>query len=235
VAVHKKGPAEQPSLTLPVLIFGIVEIRRLKRELETLEEFIHQAAIREPGKQPPLPRVSRLLEALAADNNLQLLQGDHRAQLKDFLAYAEQHAPNVHISFAIDPSSAFTAKIVTWLRANIHQHALMEVGLQPTIAAGCIVRTNNKIFDFSLRERFADAGTLLVKALQAVGNSAARVSAVAAPAAAAPAVLTPAVHAQAIPVVTNVEDVAAQLAVPTAAEAAAAQAAEVAATGEIKS
>lgn len=183
---HKKDTA--PALQLPVLIFGVVEIRRLKRELESLEEYVKQAAIREPGKQPPLPRVSRLLEALAAENKLQLLEPDHRKQLKAFLEHAETKAPNLHISFAADPSSAFTAKVVTWLRTNIHPHTLLEVGLQPTIAAGCIVRTTNKVFDFSLREQFKDAGTLLSKALQAAG--AGGVTPILA-GAAAPASLTP--------------------------------------------
>jgi len=43
--------------------------------------------------------------------------------------------------------------------------------LQPTIAAGCIVRTPNKVFDFSLRERFADAEGLLLQALDAANAS----------------------------------------------------------------
>lgn len=158
-----------PQLLLPALIFGMVEIRRLKRELEALEDYVRQAAIREPGKQPPMPRVSRLLEAVATDNALQLLQPEHRAQISQFLEYIEKEAPNLHMSFAADPSSAFTAKIVAWLRANIHPHALLEVGLQPTIAAGCVVRTNNKVFDFSLRDRFANATGLLVSSLQSAG------------------------------------------------------------------
>lgn len=164
------SPVAQPvQLRLPVLVFGVVEVRRLKRELEALEDFMRQSSIREPGKQAQLPRVSRLLDALATDNGLQLLQPGHREQLKGFLEVVEAKAPSLHMSFATDPSSAFTAKMVTWLRANVHPYALLDVGLQPTIAAGCVVRTPNKIFDFSLREQFADAQGLLIKALEAAG------------------------------------------------------------------
>jgi F0F1-type ATP synthase delta subunit len=169
--VAHKAEGAPHQLHLPVLIFGTVEVRRLKRELEALEDYMRQAAIREPGKQPPLPRVSRLLEAVAIDNSLQLLQPEHRIQIKQFLEAVEKEAPNLHISFTADPSSAFTAKIVTWLRAHIHPYTLLEVGLQPTIAAGCVVRTNNKVFDFSLRERFADARHLLVASLQAADEA----------------------------------------------------------------
>jgi F0F1-type ATP synthase delta subunit len=153
-------------------VFGLVEVRRLKRELEALEDFIHQSEVREPGVQARLPRVSRLLDALATDNGLQLLQPAHREQLRQFIMYLERSAPSLHISFAADPSSAFTSKMVNWLRANIHPHAMLAVGLQPNIAAGCIVRTTNKVFDFSLREHFANSQGLLIAALDAVAAEA---------------------------------------------------------------
>jgi F0F1-type ATP synthase delta subunit len=149
-----------------MLVFGIVEVRRLKRELEALEEYMAQAAMREPGKQIALPRVSRLLDALATDNRMNLLQPKDRKHMATFLAHVERSAPTIHMSFATDPSSAFTAKIVTWLRASIAPDVLLEVGLQPTIAAGCIVRTTNKIFDLSLRQHFADAESVLLEALE---------------------------------------------------------------------
>ncbi|HUC89638.1 MAG TPA: hypothetical protein VMR45_02450 [Patescibacteria group bacterium] len=163
---HEPTAGKQPSL--PDLIFGVSEIRRLRRELETLEDYLRQANIREAGKQAPLPRVSKTLESLAAENNFQLLKADHRQRLAKFLEILEQHAPSVHISFAVDPSGAFTAKLVNWMRGNIHPYVLVETGLQPTIAAGCIMRTTNKVFDFSLRNRFVEAQSTLAQALDAV-------------------------------------------------------------------
>lgn len=157
-------------LRLPVLVFGVVEVRRLKRELEALEQFMHQARLRQAGKQPALPRLSRLLDALAEDNHLNLLQPADRKKLQEFLRHVEHEAPIIHMSFATDPSSAVTAKLVSWLRTNIDPSVLLDIGLQPTIAAGCVVRTNNKIFDLSLRERFKDAQGLLLLALEGRSN-----------------------------------------------------------------
>lgn len=150
---------------LPILVFGPIEVRRLSRELEALEEYISQSAIREPGKQPALPKTSRLLDALAGNNAKNLLVAGDRQELAAFLKGVSQGAPVVHISLAADPSSAFTAKLVAWLRTNIHPHALLQLGLQPSIAAGCVLRTNNKTFDFSLRHRFDEQRSLLVKAI----------------------------------------------------------------------
>jgi F0F1-type ATP synthase delta subunit len=162
---HERKQADGSHIELPVLIFGLVEIHRLQRELESLEEYLRQMAIREPGKQPPLPRTTRLLEALAGNNRFNLLETQDRQEINVFLKNVEDKAPVIHISFAADPSSAFTAKIVAWLRTNIHPYTLLQLGLQPTIAAGCVVRTNNKYFDFSLRHRFHDQRQLLLDAL----------------------------------------------------------------------
>lgn len=159
-------PQAARSFKLPIAVSGLVEIRQLRRELEQLEEFVRAEALREAGKQPALPRTSKMLDSFAADNGQQLLQTADRQRLIGLLKKVEETAPSIHMSFAVEASAAFTAKVVSWLRANVHPYALLEVGLQPTIAAGCILRTNNKVFDFSLRHRFEAAQTLLVQSLE---------------------------------------------------------------------
>ncbi len=152
-------------LDLPTIIFGPVEVHRLVRELETLEDFLQQAKIREPGKQPPLPKTTRNLEVIASNNNLNLLHVTELTKLKQFLQSVSQKAPVVHMGLASDPSAVFTAKIVAWLRTNVHPYTLLQLGLQPTIAAGCVLRTANKTFDFSLRNRFSQQRPMLLKAI----------------------------------------------------------------------
>ena len=151
---------------LPTLVFGSVELHRLQREMEALEEYMIQADIRTPGKQAPLPKMSRFLEAVADNNDLHLLKPEDRKQLSAVLKQISETAPTIHISFAADPSAAFTAKVVGWFRTNIHPHSLIQVGLQPGIAAGCIVRTNNKSFDFSLRNRFFEKRDFLTQSIE---------------------------------------------------------------------
>ncbi|HSW66697.1 MAG TPA: hypothetical protein VLI54_06185 [Bacillota bacterium] len=173
----------QQQFVLPILIFGLPEVRRLKLELEALEDFMRQSQIREPGKQPQLPRLSRMCEALAAENKLNLLQDADRKNLQLFLTNVVSTAPTLHISFAADPSSAFTAKVVTWMRTQLHPYALLQVGLQPTIAAGCVVRTLNKEFDFSLRENLIKHEDLLMAAIEAEAASVVEPTPINAPAA----------------------------------------------------
>jgi G3E family GTPase len=99
-------------------------------------------------------------------NKLDLAQPGHRAALRQFLASVKASSPVLHLSFSADPAPAFLEKLMAWLRREIHPALLVTIGLQPTIGAGCLLRTTNKYFDFSLRQRFADKRQLLQAALQ---------------------------------------------------------------------
>ncbi len=157
---------EARALKLPTLVVGKVDIARLLRELESTDEYLAQAAVRQPGTPMQLPRSSRLLEELARENGLNLLQEADRARLLEFLRDIKENAPVIHMSFASDPSPAFTNKLVIWLRREIHPLILLQVGLQPSIAAGCIVRTPNKYFDLSLRQHLVRSRPLLLEKIR---------------------------------------------------------------------
>lgn len=154
-------------LQLPALIMTPGDVARLRRELAALEAYLHAAALRAAGQPSArLPKTSRLLDELATANNTNLLDAPARERLGLFLEGLASRAPVVHISFAVDPSSAFLQKIVVWFRQNVQPQVLVRVGLQPDIAAGCVVRTTNKYFDLSLRERFLQQRHLLGDALR---------------------------------------------------------------------
>lgn len=153
-------------LNVPAVITSPADVTRLHREVVTLDEAIHQQALRTPGQTPTeLPHISRLLEELATANKLNLLEAATRKHLIDFLVDVSTNAPVVHLSFAADPSTAFMHKIVAWFRQNIHPSILVRVGLQPNIGAGCILRTTNRYYDLSLREHFKKNQHKLVEAL----------------------------------------------------------------------
>jgi F0F1-type ATP synthase delta subunit len=152
-------------LALPISVVGRVDLGRLIREVELLDEFLHQAAIREPGTSLKLPRTSRLMDEVIQLNQINVLVEPERQRLAEFLLQVRKHAPVLHISFSADPSPLFTQKLVTWLRREIHPFVLLQIGLQPNIGAGCVVRTTNQYFDFSLRQNFIEKRGLLAEKL----------------------------------------------------------------------
>jgi hypothetical protein len=143
-------------LKLPASVVSQIDVMRLSRELAALNDFFVNAKARTPGKPMPLPPVSRSLDLIARENGVNLLDGKSRGQMADQLEYIYKEAPSFHISFAVEASPKALEKILMWLRQNIHPQVLLQVGLQPAIAAGCMLRTTNKIFDMSLRARLSE-------------------------------------------------------------------------------
>ena len=141
-----KTQAKAVAFVLPAQLSGKTDINRLLRELEMLEE----ALIAQQSKKTPPPKVTSLLNQTALANGYKLLEQTHRKHITDQLTKIRDHAPLLHISFAAEPSPKVTETLLSWLRSNVHRYALLQIGLQPAIAAGCVLRTPNKIFDMSL-------------------------------------------------------------------------------------
>jgi hypothetical protein len=135
---------------LPTGIVSTGDARRLRRDIASMQETIQAIRIRTNAPVAKLPRLSRSLEEFASTNRLNFLMPEDRHQAEVFMDYVLKHAPVIHISFASEASRRFTTELILWLRANFDSEMLVEIGLEPNMAAGCVVRTSNKVFDFSL-------------------------------------------------------------------------------------
>lgn len=148
--------APNVAVVLPLSVITTMDLSRVLRELSLLDEFLLQSSIRTPGTPMTLPRLSRLLDETATVNKMNLLEQQDRTVLIAALTSIKERAPRLHISLTAEPSAQFINKISEYIRANISSTALIQIGLQPTIAAGCIFRTPNRQFDFSLRQHLRE-------------------------------------------------------------------------------
>lgn len=155
-------------LVLPLLVVSPVDVGRLIRDVETLDNVLMQYDLKGATDQARMPKTSLLLDATIDINKLNLLDPNQRQQLISFLYSVRDSAPVLHISFGADPAAAFIEKLMAWVRREIHPLVLLTVGLQPNIGAGCLVRTTNKFYDFSLRENFTKNRELLMSKLREV-------------------------------------------------------------------
>lgn len=135
---------------LPIAVSSPVDLGRLIRELEAIDNALNQNTIRTHEVATALPKMSELLTQTVELNKLNLMQVADRKLLLQFLAGIRERAPRLHMSFSADPSPQFSEKLTSYLREQIHPLALVTFGLQPNIGAGCVLRTTNKYFDFSL-------------------------------------------------------------------------------------
>lgn len=157
---------EQQNITLPTSIVGRMDVGRIIREMGALDQFLEQSKIQFPNQSPKLPKTSKMLDEIIQLNKLDVLDDSQRKNLIGFMTNVRTSAPTVHMSFSADPSALFTQRIVTYLRQSIHSQVLLQIGLQPNIGAGCMLRTSNKYFDFSLKQRFEGQHALLMSKLQ---------------------------------------------------------------------
>ncbi|HET7673566.1 MAG TPA: F0F1 ATP synthase subunit delta [Candidatus Saccharimonadales bacterium] len=143
-----------------------LDLGRILREAENLDDFLYQTRLRTPGSNIRMPKTTHALEDVAKTNGFSLMDAAHRKHLIGHLRNLKTNAPKIHISFAVEPPPAIVQKIVIWMRRNIQKDLVVEVGVQPTISVGCVVRTTNKVFDMSLRHRFFDSKRELSKLLE---------------------------------------------------------------------
>jgi hypothetical protein len=165
--VEHSDTAGPKTLELPVTVAGPADVGRLVNEIETIDDTLLQLGIRSGGTSTKLQKTSRLMDQTVHANKLNLLKQPDRTALREFLDDVKKRSPVVHISFSADPGPDFLDKLMTWLRREIHPSVLLTIGLQPNIGAGCIVRTTNKQFDFSLRQDFAGKRALLLEKIAA--------------------------------------------------------------------
>jgi F0F1-type ATP synthase delta subunit len=165
-APAQAAPVAQQFLQLPSGVVGRGDIARIRRELNTFSDQVVGAVYRGQDITKLMQQSSPLLISLATLNRYNLLDEKHRQDLYDKLDNLQKNAPAIHISFTTEPSAKALERVITWLRANIHPNVLLQVGLTPNIAAGCILRTPNKVFDMSLKETLAKQVPLLLKLIQ---------------------------------------------------------------------
>ncbi len=155
---------------LPLSIVGTSDISSLQRELNAVDDFFVSANIRAAGSPVQTPRVTKALESIARENGYSLLEETHRKALTEQFKIIKQTAPKIHISFAAEPSPKALERILAWFRGSVHPQALIQVGLQPNIAAGCVIRTPNKLFDMSLRVYLEKQENYLIELIKGAAN-----------------------------------------------------------------
>ena len=153
-------------LRLPNVVMTKSDLLRLTREFEALDRFFTQYGDN-PDDTVATPRTSKSLEAFIRENEVNIQDKIVRKTILEFLDFLKKSAPSVHMSFAKDPPASALVKIVEWFRREIHPRTIIDIGVQPNIAGGCMLRSGSKIFDFSLRQHLNAHKSLLKTSIAA--------------------------------------------------------------------
>lgn len=138
-------------LRLPTILASRQDITHVHRELRVFTDLVMQSIMRHDNPVQ-YPGISSTLRALATENQIDLRDEAACKILLTELEKLKNSAPTLHISFPVDPSSEVIQKLIIWFRTEVDPRIVIQIGLQPTIAAGIVLRTPNQQFDFSLRQ-----------------------------------------------------------------------------------
>lgn len=154
-------------IALPVSVISSVDVNRISRELVLFQDYYRKVSLlKNNQKSLKSPKTSRMLDNLLELNGFDMSIDNDRSLLVKFIDDVKTKSPVVHVSFSVDPPVRFLEKIISWFRKEVHPTILLTIGLQPNIGAGMVVRTTNKFYDFSLRNRLYDSKDVLVKIME---------------------------------------------------------------------
>ena len=139
-------------LKLPLGVSTKKDLMMLSRELSVFSNKVYQSIMHheKPIKYPP---ISDNLRQFIILNQLDFKNPRQCQKAIMSLGDIKKYAPIVHVSFAQNPPIDVIQKITGWFRKEVDPNCLITIGLQPSIAAGIILKTTNKQFDFSIRQR----------------------------------------------------------------------------------
>jgi hypothetical protein len=153
-------------LKLPANLYAPDQLRYCAEELYAYATAGRQRRRGATVPEPALSAESRsLLAGLTADqrNDFDALEA-LAAELETLLAGDS----DVSVTLAALPSHALKEELVSWLRAATRENLLVSFHVNPDIGGGMVLRTFNRVHDFSFRRLLLAHPERFTKALQDV-------------------------------------------------------------------
>lgn len=141
------------TFTLPSTIVSKVDLARLVREFEKVDNELTAKTVREKAgaegqdMTPMSPTLADFLEA----NPVNLEDTSARTGYIKQLRKLKDHAPEMNMTFAVVADPESLQQLSAWVRESVHPQTLIKAHLQPALVAGMYLRTPNHVFDMSVR------------------------------------------------------------------------------------
>lgn len=134
--------------------FSLPDSILLARDLHRLESYLSSAISgnRDAGEViAGSPQLGALVETNRAVYEKYGLKGMEKG-VEEVLKIA----PVFDVIFAASPHDTFMLELGRWFRASVHPQSLLKVSVRRSIGGGMVLKSKNKIFDFSLRPKILD-------------------------------------------------------------------------------
>lgn len=140
--------ARDQELVLTKRFISRKDVLKAAREIEQLRDRLIADRVR--GKKSdiePSEGISALMEA----NKVETVTPETLDELKKKIEFKVDRLPMLRFIFSDEPDSEFMARLVTWLRVEVHPAVLVMYSVQQQIAGGYILTTDHRRYDHSWR------------------------------------------------------------------------------------
>lgn len=155
------------AFNLPAAIYSADQLQFCSEQLHLYATALAQQ--RRGAKNTPLPALSPesqlLLELLTLEQRTNDEAVDKfRADIETMVTAT----PTITVTLAALASHGLKTELTQWFRQNIRQDLLLSFVVNPDISGGMMVRTTNRVFDFSFRKLLLTDTKRFTKALENV-------------------------------------------------------------------
>jgi len=158
------------AFNLPSAIYTPQLLQAVDFEVERLRTWISDSAVKRKVGSTPAPEPSHSPETQLVLDSWLGGQAMNVTQLTELISQLRALKPvTVYVTLAALPGEALRLHLVQWFRSSCREDVLINFSADRTIGGGIIVRTPNRIFDFSFRQRLVDGRLKLPEIIRHVG------------------------------------------------------------------
>ncbi len=168
--MSKTDVTDYNNFVLPPTIVSKVDVARLVREFETVDNAFTAKSVRKKAgaSSDETPAMSSQLQAFLEKNPVDLEDSSARSAYIKQLRLLKNNLHVMNMTFAVVADPESLRQLSAWLRESIHPQTVIEAHLQPALVAGVYLRSENHVFDFSVRNALKEKRGELRKELGAL-------------------------------------------------------------------
>jgi len=155
---------------LPPAVIDKVDISRLVHEFEAVDTLLTSKTVRKKAgaSNEDVPALSPQLQAFLDVNPVNLDDSGARSGYIKQLQLLKNNVHVMNMTFAVVADPESLQQLSAWLRESVHPQTVIDVHLQPALVAGVYLRSQNHVFDFSVRNALREKRGELQKELEAL-------------------------------------------------------------------
>lgn len=155
---------------LPPSLVSKVDVSRLVGEFEALDNAYTSKSVRKKAaaSDESMPALSPQLTDFLDQNPVDLENAAVRSAYSKQLKLLKNNLKVMNMTFAVVADPESLQKLSAWARQSIHPQTVIDAHFQPALVAGVYLRSQNHVFDFSVRNALKSKRSELKNELEAL-------------------------------------------------------------------